>query len=132
MNERTRKLRQLSLETVPTISGERAGLLTRFYEANEGRFSIPVLRASAFLNLCQQKTIYIGDDELIVGERGPRPKAVPTFPELRTRQATRMGSVAPMPRVGTSRIANVTMPLTTGDRPAVHMPALRVSRQATR
>lgn len=29
-----------------------------------------------------KKTLYIGDDELIVGERGPAPKVVPTFPEL--------------------------------------------------
>jgi formate C-acetyltransferase len=28
------------------------------------------------------KTIYIGRDELIVGERGPAPKATPTYPEL--------------------------------------------------
>ena len=34
------------------------------------------------MHLCRQKTIYLGPDELIVGERGPRPKAVPTFPEL--------------------------------------------------
>jgi formate C-acetyltransferase len=30
----------------------------------------------------ENKEIYIGRDELIVGERGPRPKATPTFPEL--------------------------------------------------
>jgi len=30
----------------------------------------------------ENKEIYIGEDELIVGERGPRPKATPTFPEL--------------------------------------------------
>jgi formate C-acetyltransferase len=34
------------------------------------------------LDHCQKKTLYLGDDELIVGERGPIPKAVPTFPEL--------------------------------------------------
>jgi formate C-acetyltransferase len=30
----------------------------------------------------ENKTIYIGSDELIVGERGPAPKATPTYPEL--------------------------------------------------
>jgi formate C-acetyltransferase len=55
---------------------------TAFYKANEGRYPIPVLRALNFYELCDKKTIYIGADELIVGERGPRPKAVPTFPEL--------------------------------------------------
>ena len=36
----------------------------------------------SFKELCLKQTIYIGDEELIVGERGPRPKAVSTFPEL--------------------------------------------------
>jgi len=61
---------------------ERAVLVTRFYKENYGKYSIPVLRALNFKNLCRKKTIYIGPDELIVGERGPRPKAVATFPEL--------------------------------------------------
>lgn len=82
MTPRTATLRQESLDTPPSISGERARLITEFYQAHDGRFSTPVMRARAFLHLCQHKTIYIGRGELIVGERGPRPKAVPTFPEL--------------------------------------------------
>ncbi len=82
MNDRTERLRQASLDAVPTISEERAVLLTEFYQANLGRFSVPVMRARAFLDLCERKTIWIGDDELIVGERGPQPKAVSTYPEL--------------------------------------------------
>ncbi|MGA2657847.1 MAG: trans-4-hydroxy-L-proline dehydratase [Verrucomicrobiota bacterium] len=82
MNERTARLRRQTLETPPSISGERARLITEFYQANEGRHSTPMLRALAFLHLCRHKTIYLGEDELIVGERGPRPKATPTFPEL--------------------------------------------------
>ncbi len=39
-------------------------------------------RALAFQNILERKTISIGDGELIVGERGPRPKATPTYPEL--------------------------------------------------
>ncbi len=82
MNERTATLRQQSLEAVPGLSGERARLLTEFYQVNAGRYSVPVLRARSFLHLCQHKALYLGEGELIVGERGPRPKAVPTFPEL--------------------------------------------------
>ncbi len=82
MNERTARLRQETLDAVPTISGERAALMTAFYLENLGRWSAPVLRARAFLRLCEKKTIWIGDGELIVGERGPRPKAAPTYPEL--------------------------------------------------
>ncbi|HOI28458.1 MAG TPA: glycyl radical protein [Melioribacteraceae bacterium] len=82
MNERIQKLRKLSYETEPSISIERAIHQTEFYNENYGKFPVPVLRALQFLDHCKRKTIYIGDDELIVGERGPRPKAVPTFPEL--------------------------------------------------
>ena len=82
MNDRIARLRKLSFETRPSISAERARLETEFYEQHYGKHSIPVLRALCFRHLCEHKTIYIGDDELIVGERGPAPKVVPTFPEL--------------------------------------------------
>lgn len=82
MNERVARLREASFEAVPCISIERALLETAFYKKNEGKYSLPVLRALNFKYLCEKKTIYIGDDELIVGERGPFPKSVPTFPEL--------------------------------------------------
>ena len=82
MNERIQRLRQESLNTEPRISIERARLVTEFYRENAGKHSIPVLRALNFLHLCRHQTIHIAHDELIVGERGPAPKAVPTFPEL--------------------------------------------------
>ncbi len=82
MNNRISRLREQSFNARPCISAERALLVTEFYKENEGKFSVPVLRALNFKNLCEKKAIYIGDDELIVGERGPYPKAVPTFPEL--------------------------------------------------
>ena len=82
MNARTAQLRRESLAAVPRISAERAVLLTEFYQANAGLFSVPVMRAQSYLHLCRHKTIYIGAGELIVGERGPAPKVVPTFPEL--------------------------------------------------
>jgi len=82
MNERVQKLRKLSVETEPSLSIERALHETAFYKENYGKYSIPVLRAMNFLDHCRHKTIYIGDGELIVGERGPKPKCVPTFPEL--------------------------------------------------
>jgi trans-4-hydroxy-L-proline dehydratase len=82
MNERIQRLRKLSFESRPSISIERALHQTAFYKENNGKYSIPVMRALQFLDHCQKKTLYIGEDELIVGERGPKPKAVPTFPEL--------------------------------------------------
>jgi formate C-acetyltransferase len=82
MNERIEKLRKLSVETLPSLSIERALHETAFYRENYGTCSIPVLRALNFLDHCRKKTIYLGEGELIVGERGPSPKVVPTFPEL--------------------------------------------------
>ncbi len=82
MTDRTRRLREESLLAETSLSSERAMLLTEFYRENEGLHPVPILRALAFQHVCEHKTIWIGADELIVGERGPRPKAVPTFPEL--------------------------------------------------
>ena len=82
MNDRIRRLRKQSVETQESLSIERALITTRFYKENNGKYSVPVMRALNFLEICKQKTIYIGKDELIVGERGPKPKSVPTFPEL--------------------------------------------------
>ncbi len=82
MNERIRRLREESLSTPATLTIERAMIETAFYKKNYGKMPNCVLRARNFYEICRQKTIYIGKDELIVGERGPVPKAVPTFPEL--------------------------------------------------
>jgi formate C-acetyltransferase len=84
MTERVARLRQQSLDAIPTISAERAELMTQFYKqaAHAGPLSAPVLRARAFRHLLEHKAIYINDGELIVGEKGPGPKATPTYPEL--------------------------------------------------
>ncbi len=82
MNPRIQRLRKQTVETEPTISIERALHQTEYYKNNHTKLSVPVLRAMTFLDHCQRKTLYLGDDELIVGERGPKPKAIPTFPEL--------------------------------------------------
>ena len=44
--------------------------------------SIPIQRAKAFHYILSNKLICINDGELIVGERGPAPKATPTYPEI--------------------------------------------------
>jgi len=82
MTDRVRRLRQESLDARPRIATERAELMTAFYRENEGRLSAPLMRARAFHDLMERKAVWIGDGELIVGEKGPAPKATPTFPEL--------------------------------------------------
>jgi trans-4-hydroxy-L-proline dehydratase len=82
ISKRVALLRQQSLEANASISTERAELITDFYRDNAGIMSVPVSRALAFRHIMEHKTVYIGAGELIVGEKGPAPKATPTYPEL--------------------------------------------------
>jgi len=81
MNDRVARLRQESLDLKPWLSMERAALMTEFYQRSADP-SAPIRRARALQYLMENKTIFIGDGELIVGERGPSPKGTPSFPEL--------------------------------------------------
>jgi len=77
------RLREQSLGATETLTAERAQLITRFYSSREAvGLSAPLLRARAFEYLLRNKTICINEGELIVGERGPGPKATPTYPEI--------------------------------------------------
>ncbi|MCI0499258.1 MAG: glycyl radical protein [Planctomycetales bacterium] len=83
MNDRVAKLRKQSVDTKPYISAERAELITDFYQSGIAlQVSAPVLRGLALKYIMEHKALYINDSELIVGERGPAPKATPTYPEL--------------------------------------------------
>ncbi len=82
MNERIQRLRDESFYAHPSICIERAVLTTEFYREHDGKLPMPVLRASNFKYICENKSLYMGAEELIVGERGKTPKAVSTFPEL--------------------------------------------------
>ena len=82
MTERIQRLRRMTTETPVHIDLERAKIETDFYRENEGKYSIPVMRALVLKEYFSKKTLYLGDDELIVGEKGKDPQASPTFPEL--------------------------------------------------
>ena len=75
MNERIQKLRELSVTTPVHIDLE-------FYKENDGKYSIPVMRSMVLKEYFSKKTLYLGEGELIVGEKGKDPQASPTFPEL--------------------------------------------------
>ncbi len=82
MTPRVARLRRQSLDARPTLSTERAELLTAFYRDHAGALPAPLLRARAFEYLLEHKAVWLGEGELIVGEKGPAPKATPTYPEL--------------------------------------------------
>src|SRR5512136_2348456 len=83
MKDRITKLRTQTLEARPSISAERARLITEFYKSPEaGSASTPVQHALAFKYIMERKSLCFNEGELIVGERGPAPKATPTYPEV--------------------------------------------------
>jgi len=83
MNNRIKNLRNNSLKATNRISAERALLLTEFYKTDYAQIlSVPVKRARAFEYILKNKYLCINEGELIVGERGPAPKATPTYPEV--------------------------------------------------
>ena len=81
MTERVRMLRERSLGAVPSISHERAVLVTAAMKECAG-MTPPLRRAHVFRTLMERQTVTIGEGELIVGERGPAAKATSTYPEL--------------------------------------------------
>ena len=83
ISERIKLLREQSLRITPYITPERALLITEFYKNNyNSTLSIPEQRALAFKYILENKEICINDGELIVEERGPAPKATPTYTEV--------------------------------------------------
>ncbi|MBI9084693.1 MAG: glycyl radical protein [Desulfobacterales bacterium] len=83
MTPRIEKLRSQSQAAVPTVSAERAELVTAFYQSGIAqKVSVPVARAMVFDHILHNKKICVLPEELIVGERGPAPKATPTYPEV--------------------------------------------------
>lgn len=82
MNSRIARLKNISLTLKPSIDIERAKLVTEAYQLYQGKVPVPILRALSFKYLLEHKTISIDDGELIVGERGSKPGATPTYPEL--------------------------------------------------
>ena len=81
ITERVACLRRRSLAARPTISPERARLVTAFYREHPATGPAPLVRAHAFRHLMEHQSIWLGAGELIVGEKGPSPKATPTYPE---------------------------------------------------
>lgn len=82
MNERVQKLRQESMSAVPHLSLERAVMVTEVYQKYAGTVEVPILRALVFKHLMENKALWIGEGELIVGEKAEQPQWAPSFPEL--------------------------------------------------
>ncbi len=83
MTPRIERLRNESLQAEYRISAERALLVTEFYQSHRAQqVSVPVRRALCLKYLFENKKLWLDNGELIVGERGPAPKATPSYPEV--------------------------------------------------
>ncbi|NMB16473.1 MAG: hypothetical protein GX980_05125, partial [Firmicutes bacterium] len=80
MNERIQRLRQAFTASERQVDTERAVIVTRVYQQNEGKPQI-IKRALAFDAILSEMTIEIRDDELIVGNHAQHRRGVPLFPE---------------------------------------------------
>ncbi len=80
MEERVSRLRMKNLNQQPEICSERAVLVTEAYEEFRA-LPPPLLRARTFEKLMKEMTIWIGEEELIVGNQAEKPKGSPLYPE---------------------------------------------------
>jgi len=78
--ERALRRRDTVLNITPRICSQRAVILTRAYRESE---HLPMIlrRADAFRRVLTEMTLFIDDDELIVGNQACSPRAAPIFPE---------------------------------------------------
>ena len=81
VTERIEKIRQNYINTKPAISYERARIWTESHKKTEGQ-SIPIRRATAFKDTCEQLEVEIFDWELIVGTIGEFRKCGILTPEF--------------------------------------------------
>ena len=79
--DRTQQLNSTMRSVKPSICIERAILVTESYKETEGAPSV-YRRAMALKHCLEKMTIFISDNELIVGNHGSRRRSAPIFPEF--------------------------------------------------
>ncbi|MDX9897436.1 MAG: glycyl radical protein [Spirochaetia bacterium] len=100
MTERIGRLRAQSADARPRVDPSRAIIVTESYKSFPPSLPAPLCRAQTFMALCEQKPIYLGDDDLIVGERGSGPKLTSTFPELTCHSVEDLETLRSRPMTG--------------------------------
>jgi pyruvate formate-lyase/glycerol dehydratase family glycyl radical enzyme len=79
--ERGQRLRKRVISVDPHVCIERARIVTRSYKQTEGEHVL-VRRAKAFDSILRSISVYILDDELIVGHMASKQRSAPLFPEF--------------------------------------------------
>lgn len=81
MTERITRLKELFLNTKKSICIERARIVTKAYQEMESE-PIILKRAKVLDRILSEMTIYVKDDELIVGHNASRVGGLPVVPEV--------------------------------------------------
>ncbi|MEG2054003.1 MAG: pyruvate formate lyase family protein, partial [Oscillospiraceae bacterium] len=80
MSERIKRLRERLFEQEPKICSERCKIFTNSMKRDAG-LPVAIRRANAFYDVLDQMTVWVKEDELIVGNQAKWPKASPIYPE---------------------------------------------------
>lgn len=80
MELRIARLRKALFEQQPKVCSERCNIFTESMKRNYAK-PIPIRRAEAYYDVLTQMTVWVKDDELIVGNQAKWPKAAPIYPE---------------------------------------------------
>ncbi len=70
VTERVQRMRDKYRSTTPRFSSERPRIITEFYKSHEAEQS-QLKRAKCMQAVCSQMTVWVGDDDLIVGNLTP-------------------------------------------------------------
>lgn len=80
-SKRIETLRNYLLNQHPAICAERAVIVTQTYKECEGEHVL-IKRARSLANVLEKMTIFILDNELLVGNQASAPRSAPVFPEF--------------------------------------------------
>ena len=78
---RMERIKERFLAITSEICVERAKLITASYKETEAE-PIHIRRAMALEKILSEMTIFIQEDELIVGNQATKPRSSPIFPEF--------------------------------------------------
>ncbi len=80
MNERIERLRSRLMSAKPEICPQRAVIFTKSMMETEGE-PLAIRRAKGFYEVLDKMSIYIGDEDILLGNQASKPKASPIYPE---------------------------------------------------
>lgn len=78
--ERVNRLRERLMETIPRVDAERAVLVTKAYQETEGQPMV-IRRARALEKILSEMTVFILEDELVVGNKAKTYRGTSLYPE---------------------------------------------------